>query len=261
MSRIIQHLGWIKDRFDPRDEVYYPKAETVLARPKEVNLVNKMPPVYDQGNLGSCTANAINGVVQYLNMKQYGTIGSWIPSRLFVYYNERVMLDTVNEDSGAMIRDGIKSINKQGVCLEIPSWPYDVNKFSVKPPQTAYDEALLHQSLKYARVSQSEQDIESRLFEGFPIVIGIMIYSSFMSDAVAKSGEVPMPKRFWMWKLEKLLGGHAVVIVGYNNTKKKFIVRNSWGDKWGVKGYFTIPYEYVLDGDLADDFWTIQLME
>ena len=261
MSRLIQHLGWIKDRFDPRDFIYYPKVETVLARPKEFNLTNLMPPVYDQGNLGSCTANAINGVVEYLNMKQYGAMGKWTPSRLFVYYNERVMLNTVNEDSGAMIRDGIKSINAQGVCYEEPTWPYDVNKFSVKPPENAYKEAMDHQSLKYARVSQSVQDIESRLFEGFPIVFGIEIYSSFMSDAVAKSGEVPMPRRFWMWKMERLLGGHAIVLVGYNNMKKKFIARNSWGEKWGANGYFTIPYDYVLDSGLADDFWTIQLME
>jgi C1A family cysteine protease len=250
-------FGYIKDKIDNRDFFYFPIREHIETRPKQFDMTDKMPPVYDQGQLGSCTANAINGVVEYLNMKQHKE--TWTPSRLFVYYNEREMEGTVNQDSGAMIRDGIKSINAQGVCKEIPTWPYDISQFTVKPSKQAYTEAMLHQSLKYAKVFQDTTNIETRLSQGYPITCGIMVYSSFMS--AEKTGVVPMPKKVLGFTLERLLGGHAIMLVGYDSIKRVFICRNSWGDKWGNKGYFTIPYDYILSSKLSSDFWTITLME
>ncbi len=235
-------FGYIKDKKDSRDFFYFPLQEVVEARPKQFDMTDRMPPVYDQGELGSCTANAINGIVEYLNMKQHKE--EWIPSRLFVYYNEREMEETISEDAGAMIRDGIKSINAQGVCKEIPTWPYDINKFAEKPSKQAYAEAMFHQSIKYLRIAQNAADIETRLSQGYPITCGVLVYTSFMN--AEKTGVIPMPKKIFGFVRERLLGGHAIMIVGYDSIKKVFICRNSWGDKWGNDGYFTIPYDYIL---------------
>ncbi len=178
-----------------------------------------------------------------------------MPSRLFIYYNERVIEHTVDSDSGAQIRDGMKSVNKQGVCPET-LWSYDTEKFNVRPANPCYTEALNHQTLSYHRVPQILNQMKGCLLEGYPFVFGFTVYESFESPTVAKTGKLNMPK-----KNESVVGGHAVVAVGYNDTSKRFIVRNSWGAGWGIKGYFTIPYDYLLDDNLANDFWTIRMVE
>jgi C1A family cysteine protease len=95
--------------------------------------------------------------------------------------------------------------------------------------------------------------MRSCLAEGFPFVFGFTVYASFESAKVANTGVVPMPVL-----AEKVLGGHAVLAVGYNDKQKRFLVRNSWGTGWGMSGYFTIPYAYLTDSNLADDMWTIR---
>jgi C1A family cysteine protease len=172
-------------------------------------------------------------------------------SRLFIYYNERVIERTVRTDSGAMIRDGIKTLAKQGACPE-KSWPYDIAKFAVKPPKVCYAEALNYQILSYARLN-TLGEMRSCLADGFPFVFGFSVYEGFEAQKVAKTGMVEMPNAG-----EKMLGGHAVLAVGYDDSAKRVIVRNSWGPKWGIKGYFTMPYAYVADRNLSDDFWTIR---
>lgn len=256
----MKNFGWIKDNPDNRDFLFFPLREKIETRPKEFDLTGKMPPVYDQGNLGSCTAQAIGGCLEYLNTKQRPD-EKWTPSRLFIYYNERAIEGSINQDAGAMIRDGIKCVNSQGVCKEIPTWPYDVNRFTEKPPDQAYIEAMFHQSLKYFRVTQDSAHIETRISQEFPITCGILVYESFMS--AGETGAVPMPKKKFLgiFNGDKLLGGHAIMIVGYNTNKQIFICRNSWGVNWGNFGYFTIPYDYILNNKLASDFWTITLME
>jgi C1A family cysteine protease len=183
-------------------------------------------------------------------MKQKGK--AFVPSRLFIYYNERVMEGTVNSDSGAQIRDGIKSVGKQGDCPE-SEWPYDIAEFAVKPTAKCYKDALKYEVLSYQRVVQTSSQMKGCLASGYPFVFGFSVYESFESPAVAKSGHASMPK-----PNERLLGGHAVVAVGYDDANQRFIVRNSWGSGWGMKGYFTLPYAYLLDQHLADDFWTIR---
>ena len=175
-------------------------------------------------------------------------------SRLFIYYNERVIEHTVQEDSGAMIRDGIKTLVKQGVCSE-RSWPYVIAKFAKKPGAACYKEARDHQVTVYARLETADE-MRACLADGFPFVFGFSVYESFESATVARTGVAPMPRRN-----EKLLGGHAVLAVGYDDARKRFLVRNSWGTGWGMKGYFTLPYDYLGDRNLCDDFWTIRRQE
>jgi C1A family cysteine protease len=255
MLRKIARYGWTPDVPDQRDQLFAATQPILAALPPRVDLRAKFPKPYDQGQLGSCTANAIAGALEF-NQRKQKQKPTFTPSRLFIYYNERVMEGTVNSDAGAMLRDGIKSAVKQGAPPEKPCWPYDIAKFHEKPPKPVYEEAAKHQAVLYQRVARTLNQMKGCLSAGFPFVFGFSVYESFESQTVASTGVVnmPLPK-------EQLIGGHAVLAVGYDDSESRFIVRNSWSDKWGLKGYFTMPYTYLLDGNLADDFWTIQLVE
>jgi C1A family cysteine protease len=240
--------NWSPDKKDSRDlnHLFYSNAKL----PTQVDLRTQCPPVYNQGTLGSCTANAIAGAYEFDEMKQNEPT-PFIPSRLFIYYNERSKEHHIEHDAGAELRDGIKSIYKQGVCHET-SWPYDISKFTQKPPTECYEEAKHHKAVLYRRVLQIENQFKQCLNQGYPFVMGIAIFESFETAEVAKTGQVPLPKTD-----EKMLGGHAVLCVGYDDEKKVYIVRNSWGTEWGDEGYFYLPYDYIHDHNLASDFWTV----
>lgn len=203
---------------------------------------------------GNCTANAIAGAIEFDQLKQ-GIAETFTPSRLFIYYNERVMEHSVDSDSGAMIRDGIKSVSKQGACHE-QLWPYTIAKFRTKPAQKCYTDAAKHKAVTYQRIVQELNQMKGCLASGYPFVIGFSVYESFETQRVAKTGHAPLPA-----SKEKELGGHAVLCVGYNDARGWFILRNSWGTRWGMKGYFTLPYAYLTESNLADDFWTIRLVQ
>lgn len=250
-GKYLGHYGWTPDVPDQRDLVF--AAARVGTLPPSVDLRPACPPVYDQGQLGSCTANAIGAAIQYEQIRQKEA-KPFAPSRLFIYYNERVMEHTVGQDAGAQIRDGMKSVNKIGACPET-DWPYVIANFTRKPPPGAFKDAPLGKAVSYQRVIQTLDQMKGCLAAGFPIVLGISVYESFESQQVAKSGVVPMPAN-----REKLLGGHAILAVGYHDTDQRFIMRNSWGTSWGMKGYFTIPYAYLTDSNLCDDLWTIQMV-
>ena len=243
--------GWQRDLPDARDEVYSaPLGALPKGLPQAVDLRPHCPPVYDQGQLGSCTANAIAGAIEFDRKKQ--SLADFVPSRLFIYYNERVMEGTVSSDAGAQIRDGIKSVAKIGAPSET-DWPYNIKKFASKPPAKAYSHAKLDRGVQYQRVVQSLQQMQGCLASGFPYVFGFTVYQSFESQTVAKTGIMPMPAA-----REKKLGGHAVLAVGYDAAKRMMIVRNSWGPDWGQAGYFMMPFEFVASPSMASDFWTIR---
>jgi C1A family cysteine protease len=234
---------------------YLLAVEPAKALPRRVSLRAQMPPVYDQGQLGSCTANSIGAILEFNELKQ-AEPNAATPSRLFIYYNERAMEGTVSQDSGAEIRDGIKSVAQLGAPPET-SWPYVITKFAKKPPARAYRSALKHQAIQYARVPQTEMGIQNVLAAGYPISFGFTVYDSFEND-VGPDGIVPMPQPD-----ETVMGGHAVVAIGYKHIKRQlyFECRNSWGTSWGDAGYFWMPASYVTSSSLAQDFWVIEQVE
>ena len=246
--------GWKPDRPDIRDNKYKTNWHTTMDTsklPDKIDLRKNCPAIYDQKELGSCTANAIGAAYEFDEIKQNEN-NVFIPSRLFIYYNERQMENTTDSDSGASIRDGVKTINKFGVCPE-KSWPYDIDKFTVKPNDNCYKEAKNHISVSYKKLEQTLFDMKCCLSEGYPFIFGFTVFESFESDNISKTGIMSMPI-----DNESSLGGHAVMAVGYDNEKQTFIVRNSWGSSWGDNGYFYMPYQYIINSDLCDDFWTIR---
>jgi C1A family cysteine protease len=249
-ERKVPRYGWVPQLPDLRDAQLKIDAVTSLPSSVDLSTAPNMPPIYDQGQLGSCTGNAIAGAVDYDNHKITGTF--WTPSRLWIYYQERVIEGTVAQDAGGQIRDGIKSVAQLGVCPET-DWPYDISTFAQAPPRKDYKDALKDRALSYQAVTQDLFAMKSVLASGLLIVFGFTVYESFESAAVASSGIVPMPAPG-----EKIVGGHAVVLVGYNDAVDRFRVRNSWGTSWGQKGYFEMPYLYVTASSLASDFWVVQ---
>jgi len=240
--------GWQRDRKDKRDLLYKVERnqEVILAEklPALVDLSPQFPPAYDQGALGSCTSNAIAGAIQYIHKDLF-------PSRLFIYYNERLIEGTTEIDSGAQIRDGIHSVSSTGVCSE-KYWAYNIKKFNRKPYFWCYWAATQDIITQYLSIVGLDE-MKSCLAAGFPFVFGFTVFESFESDEVAKSGIATMPG-----PNERSVGGHAVLAVGYDDSTKMVKVRNSWGTDWGLNGYFYMPYSYISHPDLAADFWTIR---
>jgi len=240
------NLVWKADKLDTRDYRYQ---LTQKINPDIVDLRSYCSSIENQGNLGSCTGQSIAGAIELLNKRNGKPTDV---SRLFIYYYERVLLGTVNYDSGAYIRDGIKATNKYGVSLE-SYWPYDIRKFKQEPINEAKSDALNRKVTRYERVEDFNGCIDA-LSNGYSVIIGFSVYDSFMSMNVAKTGMMPYPNT----KREKLLGGHAVLLVGYDKNKKVFIARNSWGTGWGDRGYFYMPFQVIQNTNMSSDFWIIK---
>lgn len=217
----------------------------------------KFPPIYDQQTIGSCTANAICAVYGFdlLNNFKFPSSSlkeSFFPSRLYLYYKEREK-ETKNkiEDKGAVISDGINILQDNGVCSE-EKWPYDISNVNIKPSTECDIEAKNHCSIEHRRVAQKLEDIKNCISNNFPIVFGFDVFESFENLSENNNFIVSFPQIN-----EKQLGGHAVVIVGFNDETKLFKIRNSWGESWGDKGYFYMPYEFVLNQSWCADFWIV----
>ena len=265
--RRVAGYGWRPDLPDARDHYFAVLPTTLKKLPARVDLRPKCPPVYDQGEIGSCTANAIAGAIEFERRKA-AQKPAFTPSRLFIYYNERAMEGSVGQDSGAQIRDGIKTINRQGVCPE-KMWSYEDTpavsdggpwpagaKPAQRPPKGCYNTALDYQAIQYQRVMPISSQMKGCLAEGNPFVFGFTVYASMYAASGAPKKVVPMPS-----SKDKVLGGHAVLAVGYDDKTQHFIVRNSWGRDNQDKGYFYMPYAYLTDAGLAGDFWVVRLME
>ena len=244
--RYAMRFGWVPDKPDQRDYLYS-AIRAVVRVPQEVDLTEFCSKIENQGNLGSCTAQALAGNLEFLDNQ---VDASYVDvSRLFIYYNERLLEDSVEYDSGASLRDGIRTLKNYGACDEV-IWPYVIKRFTRKPPQKGYAQAKERCIESYHRI-RSLKEMFSCITEGYPFVFGFTVYESFEKPSVAKTGVVDMPK-----KDEAPIGGHAVMAVGFSQKEKRFLVRNSWGSAWGRNGYFTMPFEYLET--LAADFWTIR---
>jgi C1A family cysteine protease len=243
---VINHaFGWIPQLPDHRD---YVLSLSVRQIPILIDLRAGCSPVVDQGPLGSCTANAIAGALEYDQHAQGNAYQA--VSRLFIYYNERVIEHTVNQDAGAALRDGVKSVAKLGAPPET-DWPYDISRFTARPPEIAYQDALMHKGIKYHSLPNTVGAVQLALASGYPVIFGFTVYDSFETQYVADTGRVPMPGTS-----ESVLGGHAVLAVGYNRAEKTILCRNSWGTNWGMAGYFTMPEDY-FKAKLTSDLWVI----
>ena len=248
----IKRFGWVRDVPDQRDFRYSPPPKLAKALPPKIDLRGGFTAPYNQGRLGSCTANAISGALQFLEARE-GAKDPEMPSRLFIYYNERELEGSVGSDSGAQIRDGIKTVVKRGFCIE-DLWPYNIAKFAVKPPDRCYKAARKERVSRYLRLEHNTPiPLLTCLASGYPFVFGFSVYQSFETLRVAATGVVNLPRMG-----ERVLGGHAVVGCGYDLKARRFTVRNSWGGAWGKNGYFTMPFEYLTNPFLSADFWTIR---
>lgn len=264
--RIKSQMGYIPDIPDIRDFHYQPDESLIHQLLPAVDLTPTFP-VYDQGHIGSCTANALAAAVQYERAAD-GESPDFIPSRLFIYYNERVIEGSVDYDSGAMLRDGIKALHKYGVCPE-SQWPYDSSKpaqdggvFPVdsaarkKPDEACYKDASRYVITRYERVHQDLNHLKACLASGSPFVFGFTVYDSWVNGTQQPMTRIPMPD-----KDDKPLGGHAVMCVGYDDRTQLFRIRNSWGQGAGDNGYFFMPYDYLTERKLASDFWVIHMVK
>lgn len=262
--RRVTGLGWIADLPDPRDKIYSAAIATLQALPPSVDLREQCPPVYDQGRIGSCTANAIAGAIEF-DRRKNGETPDFVPSRLFIYYNERAIEGHVAYDAGAQIRDGIKSVAQQGVCPE-DEWPYDDTpaewdggpfppgaKEAEKPSAQCYTDAQQYTAVEYHRVNHVMSQMKGCLAEGYPFCFGITVFDSFWEAPDKQATVTPLPSAN-----DTPVGGHAVLAVGYDDAKSWFVVRNSWGPSAADNGYFYLPYAYIQDPQLARDFWTVR---
>lgn len=229
-----------------REFIYYNYYKYI----KDIDLRKFCPPIYDQGKLSSSTANALAFGYQYVELINNDT-NTFMPSRLFIYYNARKNENTVDTDSGASLSDSIKSLKYIGVCSE-SEWKYDISSFNIKPDNEYYNSAKLHQVNIFYAIKQDLQQLKAALIQGFPFVFGFVVYSNFDNIKVKSTGLMEMPN-----KNDIVVGSHAVAAIGFNDKEKHFIIRNSWGNEWGDDGHFYMPYEFILNPKYASDFWGI----
>lgn len=246
--------GWMPSPPDHRDHIYSAPVQTDL--PAKVYLCRPplsapFEPTWNQGSLGSCGPQSAAKDIVYglLRQRQQSAV---MPSRLFIYYCTRLLMGTINQDSGVTNRALLKSLAQYGWCDE-SLWPYDIGQFKVKPPSECFRQAEGRKIDEYLSVRQDLDQMKGCLAGGDPFILGFSVYESLQSDAVARTGDVPMPSRS-----ERLRGGHDVLVVGYDDELKRFIFVNSWGPQWGDDGYGTIPYDYAVNPQLAGDFWTVR---
>jgi C1A family cysteine protease len=260
MDMTDRKFTWKKQPEDLRDysfrTLFRSQSYTIVGLPKVANNRKWCSYVDDQGNLGSCTANAWASLLEYNICKSKGGKYFRDLSRLFIYYNERALEGNVYEDCGAYLRSGAKVLASQGVCEETQH-PYLIEDFAKKPSDDAYTIANKNKIVGYYTL-RTLTEMKTCIANGQCFVFGFLVFSNFENDKVYDEGILDMPVGS-----DICLGGHAVMAVGYNDYEERFLIKNSWGKGWGLKGknsgYFTMPYEYISNHHLAGDFWTVSL--
>ncbi|XP_011403307.1 PREDICTED: uncharacterized protein LOC105312396 [Amphimedon queenslandica] len=258
MAVVRYYYGAKPDKPDDRDygKKYHKHEIPFMWTHPNVDLSGYVHHVYDQKDLGSCTANALCAAYGLDLVKQSkttkGGFSYFDPSRLFLYYNTREREGNRLKDSGASIREALKAMNCNGVCKE-SDWPYIVKRFKEKPPQSAYAAAVGNNLCKYERLDQDIDQFRACLKDNCPFVFGFNVYGSF--DDTKTAGYMPLPSI--REQLGEPLGKHAVVAVGYDDSKRYFKLLNSWGSRWGDNGYFYMPYQFIENSSLCFDFWKI----
>jgi len=242
-------FGWIPDRLDPKDFKYSAFLKIPREFPYEIDLRPNCPLVYAQGETNSCVGNAVGAGVDFYYTKT--GLPHLDPSRLFIYFNGRDLDGSPYEDVGCTLRNAIKGVVKLGTCSE-KIWPYIIGNVLMRPFQRCYEEAIRNKVDSYYRIGYTLDDLKQCLFEGFPFTIGVRIFENFPMET--STGIIPMPQG-------DILGGHAMLIVGYRRIDRMFIIRNSWGSNWGDGGYGYIPFDYVLNNGWSGDFWTIRSLQ
>jgi C1A family cysteine protease len=249
-------FGAIKDKPDIRDFRYEKRLtsrQAAVRLPDTFDLGRRkiMPPVLDQLRWGSCVLNAVGNAIRFTKGEQKQL--AVLPSRMALYQGARQLIGTEAWDSGCYVRDALKVANKQGAGDEALH-PYTDENFSRKPSAEYFADAERNQIIRYERVEQDMQAIKEVLHGGDPIVFGFAVYESFDYPKNATTGTMPLPK-----DSEELLGWHAVGM--YRYTKRRTGSQNSWNETWGAKGEFSLPWDYVLNPELADDFWRVIAVE
>jgi C1A family cysteine protease len=257
--------GWIKQKPDPRDySINHEAVRGMFAGlpqvlPVSVDLRSYGIPVMNQGNLGSCTANALDAMVGYFYEK-HGKVKDFQGSRLFNYYYARKLEGTVSSDSGATIRDIVKTFAQNGIPKE-SLWPYTVSKFKTRPNVKATTDASKRKATAYVLIDQPGMNpnqvltaVKTQLAAENALEFGTYCYQSILN--VGADGMIPTPSPG-----ETPIGGHALCLIGYDDAKKAFLIQNSWGTGWGMKGFGWLPYSYFQTGYQgrpdANDVWTV----
>lgn len=242
---------------DFRDYKLVHATTALAARPPVYSLKDKMPMIWNQGDTSSCTAHASLAAFVYNDMKDGKP--EWMPSRMFTYFNARLLDGSQDADNGATVRDAIKGLAMYGVCQET-DWAFDPNHINTHPGWHNYTLAKSNKVVNYLSVCNTWDDLATKqsqinatIASDEPVIFGATLYQSFESDEVEKTGIVPMPVQD-----ESIVGGHAIAIVGYDDNKQQYLVRNSWGEDWGIDGYCLFPYEYVLNPNLCLDFYVVR---
>lgn len=230
--------------------------------PSCVDLRNSgfMPAIENQGAEGDCAAHATAGALEFLQLMEIKLgVGSLIydggpfqrVSRQQLYWGGRAIEGSTGDDSGIADLNDMAAVAKDTGVARESIWPYTPADLFNAPPQNVLDDAALHKLEQSYGLSAGYQ-LKHCLWAGFPFMLGFQVFESFMSEEVAKTGEMPLPMEG-----EKIVGGHAVLAVGYDDARQSFIIRNSWGGDWGIDGYFHMPYEFI-DSQYAGDFVTLR---
>lgn len=225
----------LADQHDIRDFIYVP----VLTPLKDqVDLRLWTSAVENQSHLGSCVGNAIVGAYELIMNKQ-AHFQFVDLSRLFIYYNARLLEGAVDTDEGAYLRDGIKGIVQYGICSEA-IWPYIIHNFAITPTIASYDDAKTRTIKNYFRLLKLEHILDA-LNNDHPVVVSMQLYSQF-NEITNLSPVLKLPSAD-----QSTIGGHAMCLVGYDMNKQCLLARNSFGPFWGEAGYCWIPFSYARD--------------